>query len=179
MKKLLNLSQSRTTSSLFGVLSNNIQQPTFFGFLQTQQLECINTQKRFGSKHLYIRGKLHYEKKLEQEKKVSKLSEKSKAAYRSNAERSQNFGWTAKTATEELYQSNMLEFKNTRKRPSAQQFLTMLSTVQSTSDLSYAMRYWRTLCLRRIKFTSQSTEAILEALEKYDESHPATAIECK
>ncbi|KAG2389378.1 hypothetical protein C9374_013938 [Naegleria lovaniensis] len=136
-----------------------------------------NTQKRFGPKHLYIRGKLHYQKKLQQEKKVSKLSEKAQAAYRSTVERSQNFAWKPTTATEELYQKNILELKNTKKRVSAKQFIEMLSTVQSASDFNYTMRYWRTLCLRRIKFTPASTHAILEAMEKYDENHPQTSIE--
>lgn len=190
MKKLLSLSFAssaiKSSSSLHHsalpsvvaisvVQQHALQQEQFL--LNNEYIN--NTQKRFGSKHLYIRGKLHYQKKLQQEKKVAKLSEKAQAAYRSTVERSQNFAWEPSTPTEELYQKNILELKNTRKRPSAQQFLDMLSTVQSASDFNYTMRYWRTLCLRRIKFTPKSTHAILEAMEKYDENHPQTSIERK
>src|SRR3989338_6616474 len=183
MKKLLNITSHKVAPSFISTFSHQPLLSFSLASATTQSsllTECTNNiQKRFGSKHIYIRGKLHYEKKLEQEKKVSKLSDKSKAAYKSNAERSQSFAWSPSTPTEELYQKNMLEFKNTRKRHSAQQFLDILSTVQSASDFNYAMRYWRTLCLRRIKFTAQSTEAILEAMEKYDENHPQTSIERK
>ncbi|KAL9650183.1 hypothetical protein ABK040_014839 [Willaertia magna] len=178
MKKFLNLTTPKISSSL---LKCGNPKPTTSVFTSHHELSsslCINqTQKRFGSKPLNIRGKLLYQKKLQVAKKFGKQSEKSKTAVSLRAQQSLSYNWSPSTKTEEIYQQNMLEFKKSAKRPSAQQLIDMLSTVSSYSDLNHAMSYWRTLCLKRIKFTIQSTDVLLKTIEKYDEQHPSTAIE--
>jgi uncharacterized protein (UPF0248 family) len=147
-------------------------------FIKKDEIKNYHTNLTLqGKRHLYVRGKLHFEKKLREKRKRRRMfkgvdDDKGK-------ELLDRFMWKPKSKLQKMYQVYMDNLKKTRKRPSYEPLKEMLNEVSSTEDLKYAICYWRTLCLRRIKFTNESTRIILNALKKYDEDYPKSAIECK
>lgn len=65
--------------------------------------------------------------------------------------------WIPQTTVEQLYAKYMKEIKDTRKRHSSAPVDEMLDVCSSETDLQYAMRVWRVLSYRNIKFKPHTT----------------------
>lgn len=65
--------------------------------------------------------------------------------------------WIPETPVEQLYMKIMKEFKETRKRHSSTPVEEMLDLVDNEVDMQFALRVWRVLSFRNIKFTTNTT----------------------
>lgn len=119
-----------------------------------------NNQVRYGGKHLprYLKGKRGWRKIVERklvEKRKSRRIGMNITAMKTRAPREKK--WTPQTTVEQLYVKYMEEIKDTRKRHSSAPVDEMLDAVTSEMDLQYAMRVWRILSYRNIKFKPHTT----------------------
>lgn len=70
--------------------------------------------------------------------------------------------WSPETPIELAYTKYMGELNQTRKRHSSLPVDEMIALSSTESDLQYALRVWRVLSLRNIKFKPQTTSAMVK-----------------
>jgi len=116
----------------------------------------------------YLKGKLFWKRHDRRGKKdperVKKLHEKEELKIRTS-----QFHWIPETEIEKLYQKLIMEAYHTNKRHAVYDLYSMLDAVKQKEDLQFALRFFRIMSFRHLKFREDTMKRLCEVLFKYDE----------
>jgi hypothetical protein len=86
-----------------------------------------------------------------------------------NKKRQVSTRWEPENLTEELYAKYMGELNSIRKRHSSKPVDELLAAVETEQDFQFALRVWRVLSYRNIKFRPETTLALVKKFAQFND----------